>query len=195
MRAFFVLVTSLSAGAAIGLTEAVAVILRETQKLPALHDKLLLFGVGVLCFGIPAANRVCAGENAASAGEPDCATISARMGRDGDYGGCCALISHPTRTGGSSPGTSGYRRAIAYRGKVIAARRSRKLQPSRPLAGRVATRSGAGWGDCANSVFAPSPHGCCNERLMDRWRPCVSGHVCHRGVWAALDIAAMSQFA
>jgi hypothetical protein len=44
---------SSSAGAAIGVTEAVAVILRETQKLPALHDKLLLFGVGVLCFGIP----------------------------------------------------------------------------------------------------------------------------------------------
>ncbi len=53
MRAFFVLVMSSSAGAAIGVTEAVAVILRETQKLPALHDKLLLFGVGVLCFGIP----------------------------------------------------------------------------------------------------------------------------------------------
>ena len=50
---------------------------------------------------------------------------------------------------------------------VIAAQRSRKLQPSRPLAGRVATRSGAGWGDYANSVFAPSPRGCRNERLID----------------------------
>ena len=34
------------------------------------------------------------------------------------------------------------RRAFAYGGRVIAAQRSRKLQPSRPLAGRVATRSG-----------------------------------------------------
>ena len=53
MRAFFVLVMASSAGAAIGVTEAVAVILRETQQLPALHDKLLLFGIGVVCFGVP----------------------------------------------------------------------------------------------------------------------------------------------
>lgn len=53
VRAFFVLVMSSSAGAAIGVTEAVAVILRETQKLQALHDKLLLFAIGVVCFGIP----------------------------------------------------------------------------------------------------------------------------------------------
>jgi ABC-type arginine transport system permease subunit len=53
MRAFFVLVMSSSAGAAIGVTEAVAVILHETQSLQALHDKLLLFGIGVLFFGIP----------------------------------------------------------------------------------------------------------------------------------------------
>lgn len=53
MRAFFVLVMSSSAGAAIGVTEAVAVILRETQHLAALQDKLLLFGIGVFCFGLP----------------------------------------------------------------------------------------------------------------------------------------------
>lgn len=53
MRAFFVLVMSSSAGAAIGVTEAVAVILHETQQLPGLHDKLLLFGIGVICFGVP----------------------------------------------------------------------------------------------------------------------------------------------
>jgi ABC-type arginine transport system permease subunit len=53
MRAFFVLVMSSSAGAAIGVTEGVAVILRQTQQLPALHDKLLLFGIGVVCFGVP----------------------------------------------------------------------------------------------------------------------------------------------
>lgn len=53
MRAFFVLVMSSSAGAAIGVTEAVAVILRETQQLQALPDKLLLFAIGVVCFGVP----------------------------------------------------------------------------------------------------------------------------------------------
>jgi ABC-type arginine transport system permease subunit len=53
VRAFFVLVMSSSAGAAIGVTEAVAVIVRETQQLPALHDKLLMFGIGVICFGLP----------------------------------------------------------------------------------------------------------------------------------------------
>jgi hypothetical protein len=35
------------------------------------------------------------------------------------------------------------------------------------VAGRVATRSGAGWGDYANSVFAPSRGACRNERLID----------------------------
>ena len=53
MRAFFVLVMSSSAGAAIGVTEAVAVILRETQQLEALHEKLLLFGIGIVFFGVP----------------------------------------------------------------------------------------------------------------------------------------------
>jgi hypothetical protein len=53
VRAFFVLVMSSSAGAAIGVTEAVAVIVRETQQLPALQDKLLMFGIGVICFGLP----------------------------------------------------------------------------------------------------------------------------------------------
>jgi ABC-type arginine/histidine transport system permease subunit len=53
MRAFFVLVMASSAGAAVGVTEAVAVILRQTQSLEALHQKLLLFAVGVFCFGVP----------------------------------------------------------------------------------------------------------------------------------------------
>jgi len=53
MRAFFVLVMSSSAGAAIGVTEAVAVILRETQQLETLHEKLLLFGIGIVFFGVP----------------------------------------------------------------------------------------------------------------------------------------------
>lgn len=52
-RAFFVLVMSSSAGAAIGVPEGIAVILRQTEKLPWLIEKLLLFAIGVACFGIP----------------------------------------------------------------------------------------------------------------------------------------------
>jgi hypothetical protein len=51
-RAFFVLVMSSSAGAAIGVTEGIAVILREAELLPSLGDKLVLFAVGILFFGI-----------------------------------------------------------------------------------------------------------------------------------------------
>jgi ABC-type arginine transport system permease subunit len=50
-RAFFVLVMSSSAGAAIGVTEGIAVILREAVLLPALADKLVLFAIGILFFG------------------------------------------------------------------------------------------------------------------------------------------------
>ena len=51
-RAFFVLVMSSSAGAAIGVTEGIAVILRESVLLPSLGDKLVLFAIGILFFGI-----------------------------------------------------------------------------------------------------------------------------------------------
>jgi ABC-type amino acid transport system permease subunit len=51
-RAFFVLVMSSSAGAAIGVTEGIAVILREAEQMPTLGDKLVLFGIGILFFGI-----------------------------------------------------------------------------------------------------------------------------------------------
>jgi len=51
-RAFFVLVMSSSAGAAIGVTEGIAVILREAVLLPSLGDKLVLFAIGILFFGI-----------------------------------------------------------------------------------------------------------------------------------------------
>ena len=51
-RAFFVLVMSSSAGAAIGVTEGIAVILREAVLLPALFDKLVLFAIGILFFGV-----------------------------------------------------------------------------------------------------------------------------------------------
>jgi ABC-type amino acid transport system permease subunit len=50
-RAFFVLVMSSSAGAAIGVQEGIAVILREAELVPALGDKMVLFAIGILCFG------------------------------------------------------------------------------------------------------------------------------------------------
>ena len=52
-RAFFVLVMSSSAGAAIGVPEGIAVILRQAEKLPSIGDKLVLFATGIACFGIP----------------------------------------------------------------------------------------------------------------------------------------------
>ncbi len=52
-RAFFVLVMSSSAGAAIGVPEGVAVILRQAEKLSSLGDMLVLFAIGVACFGFP----------------------------------------------------------------------------------------------------------------------------------------------
>ncbi len=51
-RAFFVLVMSSSAGAAIGVTEGISVILREAVLLPELGDKLVLFAIGIVFFGI-----------------------------------------------------------------------------------------------------------------------------------------------
>jgi ABC-type amino acid transport system permease subunit len=52
-RAFFVLVMSSSAGAAIGVPEGIAVILRQAEKMPSLGDMLVLFAIGVVCFGVP----------------------------------------------------------------------------------------------------------------------------------------------
>jgi len=52
-RAFFVLVMSSSAGAAIGVTEGIAVILHQAEYLPALGDKLVLFAIGIVFFGVP----------------------------------------------------------------------------------------------------------------------------------------------
>jgi ABC-type arginine transport system permease subunit len=52
-RAFFVLVMSSSAGAAIGVGEGIAVILRHAEQYSMLGDRLLLFAFGVACFGIP----------------------------------------------------------------------------------------------------------------------------------------------
>jgi hypothetical protein len=52
-RAFFVLVMSSGAGAAIGVHEGITVLLQHAEHLPTLGDKLLLFAIGVACFGIP----------------------------------------------------------------------------------------------------------------------------------------------
>jgi ABC-type arginine transport system permease subunit len=52
-RAFFVLVMSSSAGAAIGVTEGITVILRKAEQLHSLDERLVLFAVGILMFGIP----------------------------------------------------------------------------------------------------------------------------------------------
>lgn len=52
-RAFFVLVMSSSAGAAIGVTEAITIILRQASQLPTLGDQLVLFAIGIVLFGIP----------------------------------------------------------------------------------------------------------------------------------------------
>ncbi len=52
-RAFFVLVMSSSAGAAIGVTEGITVILRQAEQLPSFDDRLVLFALGIVLFGIP----------------------------------------------------------------------------------------------------------------------------------------------
>jgi hypothetical protein len=52
-RAFFVLVMSSSAGAAIGVSEGVAIILRQAEQLPDLGDRLVVFAIGIVLFGIP----------------------------------------------------------------------------------------------------------------------------------------------
>jgi ABC-type arginine transport system permease subunit len=52
-RAFFVLVMSSSAAAAIGVTEGITVILRQAEQLHSFDDRLVLFGLGIVMFGIP----------------------------------------------------------------------------------------------------------------------------------------------
>jgi ABC-type amino acid transport system permease subunit len=52
-RAFFVMVMSSSAGAAIGVHEGIAVILRQAETLHSLGQMLVLFALGIACFGIP----------------------------------------------------------------------------------------------------------------------------------------------
>jgi His/Glu/Gln/Arg/opine family amino acid ABC transporter permease subunit len=52
-RAFFVVVMSSGAAAAIGVSEGISVILRQAELLPSLADRLVLFAVGILMFGVP----------------------------------------------------------------------------------------------------------------------------------------------
>lgn len=52
-RAFFVIVMSSGAAAAIGVPEGISVILREVALLPALGDRLVVFAIGIVMFGVP----------------------------------------------------------------------------------------------------------------------------------------------
>ncbi|MGF1447228.1 MAG: hypothetical protein ACFBRM_13655 [Pikeienuella sp.] len=52
VRAYFVLVMSSSAGAAIGVNEGVAAVLRAADRWPSLGDKLVVFATGILAFGV-----------------------------------------------------------------------------------------------------------------------------------------------
>jgi ABC-type arginine transport system permease subunit len=52
-RAFFVIVMSSGAAAAIGVPEGISVILRESALLPSLGDRLLVFAIGIVLFGVP----------------------------------------------------------------------------------------------------------------------------------------------
>jgi hypothetical protein len=50
---------SSSAGAAIGVPKGIAIILRQAEKMPSTGDMLVLFAIGIACFGIPVAGRLC----------------------------------------------------------------------------------------------------------------------------------------
>ncbi|MBS0523424.1 MAG: hypothetical protein JSS04_07280 [Proteobacteria bacterium] len=52
-RAFFVIVMASGAAAAIGVPEGISVILRESALLPTLGDRLVVFAVGIVLFGVP----------------------------------------------------------------------------------------------------------------------------------------------
>jgi ABC-type amino acid transport system permease subunit len=51
-RAFFVMVMASSAGAAIGVTEAITVLMRYAGRYPNLSDRLGIYALGVVCFGV-----------------------------------------------------------------------------------------------------------------------------------------------
>ena len=85
-RAFFVLVMSSSAGAAIGVPEGIAIILRQAEKMPSTGDMLVLFAIGIACFGIPVAGRLCRHPpDSAPPGSRRSAQPNARTGRRQDF--------------------------------------------------------------------------------------------------------------
>ena len=52
-RAFFVIVMSSGAAAAIGVPEGISMILREAALLPTLGQRLVVFAIGIVLFGVP----------------------------------------------------------------------------------------------------------------------------------------------
>jgi hypothetical protein len=52
MRMYFVLIMSSASGAAIGVTEGVATLVRYAMRIEAIDQRLMLFAVGIICFGI-----------------------------------------------------------------------------------------------------------------------------------------------
>ncbi|MCW5736559.1 MAG: hypothetical protein KIS73_20700 [Enhydrobacter sp.] len=52
-RAFFVIVMSSGAAAAIGVPEGISVILGEAALLPSLGDRMIVFAIGIVMFGVP----------------------------------------------------------------------------------------------------------------------------------------------
>ena len=52
-RAFFVIVMASGAAAAIGVPEGISVMVREAALLPTLGDRLIVFAIGIVLFGVP----------------------------------------------------------------------------------------------------------------------------------------------
>jgi His/Glu/Gln/Arg/opine family amino acid ABC transporter permease subunit len=52
-RAFFVIVMASGAAAAIGVPEGISVMVRESALLPTLGDRLVVFAIGIVLFGVP----------------------------------------------------------------------------------------------------------------------------------------------
>lgn len=52
MRMYFILIMSSASGAAIGVTEGVATLVRYAMRIEAIDQRLMLFSVGIICFGI-----------------------------------------------------------------------------------------------------------------------------------------------
>ena len=52
MRMYFILIMSSASGAAIGVTEGVATLVRYAMRIESIDQRLLLFAIGIICFGI-----------------------------------------------------------------------------------------------------------------------------------------------